>query len=97
MSVGALPAIVPVRYELQDEHIVFDPAPAPASGPAVSFADAVIAFEADAFDAAGAEGWSVLVVGRAESAAETGMTRIPSDHITGRWFEWPGPFPGLSR
>jgi nitroimidazol reductase NimA-like FMN-containing flavoprotein (pyridoxamine 5'-phosphate oxidase superfamily) len=91
LSVGALPAIFPVHYHLYDDQIVLDPTIAPAQ--AWSFTDAVIAFEVDALDAAGDMGWSVLVVGRAERAVDTGVTRIPSHHISGYRFQLPDPFP----
>jgi hypothetical protein len=46
----------------------------------------VIAFEADAFDPAGGDGWSVLVVGRVESDPEPGLTRVQSERISGHRF-----------
>jgi uncharacterized protein len=84
LSVSALPAIFPVRYHLHDDQIVLGITIAPAQGAAL--ADAVIAFEADALDAGGDGGWSVLVVGRAQHAVDTGVTRIPSHHISGYRF-----------
>jgi uncharacterized protein len=95
LSVGALPAIFPVRYQVVDDDIVFGATP--AAGPVTSVNNAVIAFQADAFDAAGEAGWSVLVVGRAEHTAATGVTRIPSDHITGYRFDGPDALPGARR
>ncbi len=85
LSVGALPAIFPVHYHLHDDQIVLDPAIAVTHASALT--DAVIVFEADALDATGDMGWSVLVVGRAEHAVDTGVTRIPSQRISGYRFE----------
>lgn len=61
-TVGSLPAIIPVRYALVDDDIVFKA----ADGVRVRAAmhDAVIAFEVDGVDDDGL-GWSVLAVGRA--------------------------------
>ena len=87
VSVGALPAIFPVHYHLHDDQIVLDPTITRTQ--ASSLTDAVIAFEVDALDAVGNIGWSVLVVGHAERAVDTGVTRIPSHHITGYRFELP--------
>ncbi len=64
VSVRALPAIIPVRYAILDDHVVFR-----TSGDtllAKVVADAIVAFEADAVDRDDLHGWSVLVVGRAE-------------------------------
>jgi nitroimidazol reductase NimA-like FMN-containing flavoprotein (pyridoxamine 5'-phosphate oxidase superfamily) len=83
VSVGALPAIFPVRYHLVDDDIVFAAARDPFKA---SLAGTVIAFEADAFDPDHTTGWSVLVVGRVESSADAGTTRVPSDHISGLRF-----------
>ena len=91
VSIDALPAIFPVRYRLEDDDILIHSA---RTGPAaVSVADAVIAFQADDFDAESATGWSVLVVGRAERAAESSASRIASDHISGYRFEGPDAGP----
>lgn len=91
VSVGALPAIFPVHYHFHDDQIVLDPTITRTQ--ASSLTDAVIAFQVDALDAVGNMGWSVLVVGRAERAVDTGVTRIPSHHITGYRFELPYPSP----
>ncbi len=87
LSVGALPAIFPVHYHLSDDQIVLGSTIATTQGAAL--ADAVIVFEADALDAGGDMGWSVLVVGRAEHAVDTGVTRIPSHRISGYRFMFP--------
>lgn len=59
VSVGALPAVLPVRFVLVGEDVVF---PADPGGELdVAVRDAVVAFEADHFDPAA--GWSVVVTG----------------------------------
>ena len=63
MSSRALPAVLPVRYSLAGERILFwaDPHDHPEA-----IADnTVIGFQADEIDAVTHEGWSVMVVGRA--------------------------------
>ena len=63
MSSRAMPAVLPVRYGVADNRILFwaDPHDHPAA-----IADnSVIGFQADAIDPVTHEGWSVMVVGRA--------------------------------
>jgi nitroimidazol reductase NimA-like FMN-containing flavoprotein (pyridoxamine 5'-phosphate oxidase superfamily) len=84
VSIGALPAIFPVRYELVDDDIVFHSPSAQAVAPG-TLAGAVIAFEADGFGHDD-QGWSVLVVGRVEAEGAAGPTRVPSAHISGLRF-----------
>ncbi len=88
VSVGALPAIFPVRYQLVNDDIVFTPTPVSLTG--ASLAGAVVAFEADAFDADHTSGWSVLVVGRVEASADSDAPRVPSDRISGLRFPLDG-------
>ena len=58
---GALPAIVPVPFALQDEHVII---PARRSNPMVAAVrGAVVAFEVDHFDHHTESGWSVTVIG----------------------------------
>jgi nitroimidazol reductase NimA-like FMN-containing flavoprotein (pyridoxamine 5'-phosphate oxidase superfamily) len=68
------PAVLPVNYALQDGAIVFRTA---EHGPldedlrtGISDADYKVAFEIDEIDAAGHQGWSVLIQG-------------PAHHVTG--------------
>jgi hypothetical protein len=63
VTVGALPAILPVNYGLLDEDVVFRTAEGSKLNAAL--ARAVVAFEIDAADEAQQSGWSVLVVGNA--------------------------------
>ncbi|MGA8016838.1 MAG: pyridoxamine 5'-phosphate oxidase family protein [Candidatus Dormiibacterota bacterium] len=61
VSVQALPAILPVNFVLTGDRVVFRTVPGTKLDAAL--ARAVVAFEADEYDAAGAWGWSVLVRG----------------------------------
>jgi nitroimidazol reductase NimA-like FMN-containing flavoprotein (pyridoxamine 5'-phosphate oxidase superfamily) len=62
-TIGALPAVLPVRYEMLDDHVVFRAAPGTRLTRAVL--GAPVAFEVDHLDDAGPAGWSVMVVGQA--------------------------------
>jgi uncharacterized protein len=68
ITVGALPVILPVFFGVIDESIVFRTSPGTKLAAASS--DAVVAFEADAFDPESGEGWSVLVQGVAREATD---------------------------
>ena len=63
MSSRALPAVLPVRYSLAGERILFWADP--HDHPEAIDDNTVIGFQADAIDAVTHEGWSVMVVGRA--------------------------------
>jgi nitroimidazol reductase NimA-like FMN-containing flavoprotein (pyridoxamine 5'-phosphate oxidase superfamily) len=63
LSVGALPAILPVNFVLARDRVVFRTVPGSKLDSAL--ARTVVAFEADGYDAAGTWGWSVLVQGMA--------------------------------
>lgn len=65
VSVGALPAIFPVRFALHEHDVVFRATPGTLLADAV--VDTVVAFEVDSLADDLAQGWSVLVVGRAET------------------------------
>ncbi|MGW4439771.1 pyridoxamine 5'-phosphate oxidase family protein [Streptomyces sp. NPDC004596] len=60
----ALPAVVPVNFSLDDDGAVLLRTSA-ASEMARAVDGSVVAFEADAVDADGRSGWSVVVTGRA--------------------------------
>ncbi|WP_327673898.1 pyridoxamine 5'-phosphate oxidase family protein [Kitasatospora sp. NBC_00458] len=64
-TVGALPAVLPVRFRLDAAGGVLLSAPA-GSELARAVDGAVIAFEADEVDGADGTGWCVTVLGRAE-------------------------------
>ena len=86
LSVGALPAILPVTYLVDGASVVFRT----ASGSkldAIGSGD-VICFEADQADRAAQAGWSVLVVGRArEVTASQERARLERLHFE----RWPSP------
>ena len=64
LSVGALPAVLPVNYALAGERVVFRTVPGTKLDAAL--ARSVVAFEVDGYDLEGAWGWSVLVQGMAQ-------------------------------
>jgi len=70
------PAIVPVNYTVVDGAVAFSTAR--GATPALA-AGAEAAFEVDHIDEALSEGWSVLVVGRAERVTDPAATR----HLVG--------------
>ena len=70
VSVGALPAIFPVRFALLGHDIVFPVATGSVLADAVT--NAVVAFEADSVDDDEGTGWSVLVVGRGSAIDDAG-------------------------
>jgi len=61
LTVSALPAVLPVRYQLLTDNIVFRAAP--TSRLVTSALDGVVAFEVDTVARDGSAGWSVLIVG----------------------------------
>lgn len=72
ITIGAMPAIFPVTYEIVDDAIVF--LTAPGSKLSAATEGAVVAFEVDDYDDTTREGWSVLVVGRAELVRDLDVT-----------------------
>jgi nitroimidazol reductase NimA-like FMN-containing flavoprotein (pyridoxamine 5'-phosphate oxidase superfamily) len=63
ISLEALPAAFPVNFALMDDDVVFRTAPGTKLSAALD--EAVVAFQADRFDAAACIGWSILIQGRA--------------------------------
>ena len=63
VSIGALPAVLPVNFCLTDDAVIFRSTSGAKLSAAV--ASTVVAFEADHYDGVGRIGWSVLVQGRA--------------------------------
>ncbi|MGA5821095.1 pyridoxamine 5'-phosphate oxidase family protein [Kitasatospora sp. NPDC094028] len=74
-TVGALPAVMPVRYRIAADGSVLLHAPTD-SEITRAVADAIVAFEASELDEADGSGWSVTVLGRADvtSDIEEGRT-----------------------
>jgi hypothetical protein len=69
VSQGALPAVFPVNFALYGRRIVFRTGLGTKLDAAVRHA--VVAFEADDFDATHQGGWSVLAVGQAEDITDS--------------------------
>jgi nitroimidazol reductase NimA-like FMN-containing flavoprotein (pyridoxamine 5'-phosphate oxidase superfamily) len=72
VTIGAVPAILPVNYRLLDGCIVFRSSP--GSKLAAAASEAIVAFEVDDYHAADRSGWSVLVVGRSEVVHDLDVT-----------------------
>ncbi|MEU6237419.1 pyridoxamine 5'-phosphate oxidase family protein [Kitasatospora sp. NPDC047058] len=104
-TVGALPAVLPIRYRLGRDGSVLLRATAP-SELVRAVSGAVVAFEAGEVDATDGTGWSVTVLGRADvsddPAAEPPAVpearpsrqvsiRIRPELVTGRLLPDPGP------
>ncbi|MBL1098814.1 helix-turn-helix domain-containing protein [Streptomyces coffeae] len=66
------PAVIPVNYSVVDDAVVFRTAP--DATPAAA-AGTEVAFEVDHIDEALSEGWSVLVVGRAQRVTDPERVR----------------------
>lgn len=96
---GALPVILPINYQVVDDHIVFRTGAGTKLDAATR--DAVVAFEVDGFDPEYHSGWSVLVIGTATEAldlpdeivaktphwspgADGRVVRISIDQLSGR-------------
>ncbi len=79
VSIGALPAILPVNYVLWDDSIVFRSAP--GTKLSVALMGSVVGFEVDAVTEDHSGGWSVLVVGHAteirDAATLEAARRLP--------------------
>lgn len=68
VSIGALPAVLPVNFCLTDDAVIFRSTVGAKLSAAV--AGTVVAFEADHYDESGKTGWSVLVQGRAAEVTD---------------------------
>lgn len=72
LSVGALPAVLPVLYWLSGDRVVFA---VEADSLYAALVDNVVAFEVDHLDLASHQGWTVLVVGRSRPADDLASSR----------------------
>jgi nitroimidazol reductase NimA-like FMN-containing flavoprotein (pyridoxamine 5'-phosphate oxidase superfamily) len=72
VTIAALPAIFPVNFRLVDGAILFRTGPGTKMSAATD--GAVVAFEADDYEAGERTGWSVLVVGRSEVIHDLDVT-----------------------
>jgi nitroimidazol reductase NimA-like FMN-containing flavoprotein (pyridoxamine 5'-phosphate oxidase superfamily) len=68
LSISALPVVLPVRFALLDDDVVFRTATGTRLFEAAT--ETVLAFEADQHDPDGVGGWSVLVQGRSEELTD---------------------------
>ncbi|QKV91124.1 pyridoxamine 5'-phosphate oxidase family protein [Streptomyces sp. NA02950] len=82
------PAVIPVNYSVVDDAVVFRTAP--DATPAAA-AGTEVAFEVDHIDEALSEGWSVLVVGRAQRVTDPAAVRRLAAEA------YSAPWPGGSR
>jgi nitroimidazol reductase NimA-like FMN-containing flavoprotein (pyridoxamine 5'-phosphate oxidase superfamily) len=81
LSIGALPAVFPVNYVLDDGSVVFRTAPGTKLTAAIN--GAVVAFEVDEFQSQLRSGWSVLAVGRASVVTDPAeLGRLAHLHIS---------------
>jgi hypothetical protein len=75
----ALPAVQPVNFVLHDGCVIIRTAE--GTKLATALPDTIVAFEIDDYDARAQSGWSVTVVGRAESVADAAesarLARLP--------------------
>lgn len=89
LSVRALPAILPVRFALDDERIVIRVGA--DSTLAAATRCAVVAFESEGVEPAEGREWSVLVTGRADHVTDDGeRARLESLGLP----DWSFPTPG---
>ncbi len=88
VSTAQGPAVIPVNYSVVDDAVVFRTAP--DATPAAA-AGTEVAFEVDHIDETLSEGWSVLVVGRAQRVTDPAAVRRLTDTA------YSAPWPGGSR
>jgi nitroimidazol reductase NimA-like FMN-containing flavoprotein (pyridoxamine 5'-phosphate oxidase superfamily) len=81
VTLGALPAVLPVNFVLCGRRIVFRTGQGTKLDAAVRHA--VVAFEVDDFDASDRSAWSVLAVGRGENI--TDVESIGADNLVQPW------------
>jgi nitroimidazol reductase NimA-like FMN-containing flavoprotein (pyridoxamine 5'-phosphate oxidase superfamily) len=83
VSVEALPAILPVTIALMDESVVFRTIP----GTKLAYATkgSILAVEADQYDAALGDGWSVLVRGVASELVDAGDIGRARELLADSW------------
>jgi nitroimidazol reductase NimA-like FMN-containing flavoprotein (pyridoxamine 5'-phosphate oxidase superfamily) len=85
VTVGALPAVLPINYAVDGHDIYFRTAP--GTKLAAASRNAVIAFEVDHVDRMSHEGWSVLIVGHAAEVVDAAdLNRLRGLPLS-RWLE----------
>ena len=88
VTIGAVPAIFPVQYQLVEGQIVFRAGR--GTNLQIASADTVVAFEVDDVDPTWAEGWSVLVVGVARDVRDTVDVASALEDTPHLWDPGPG-------
>jgi nitroimidazol reductase NimA-like FMN-containing flavoprotein (pyridoxamine 5'-phosphate oxidase superfamily) len=83
VSVDALPVILPVNFVLDGTEVLFRTVPGTKLQAAV--ARVVVAFEADDYDTASGEGWSVLVRGVADEITDPGRKSEANRLVPRSW------------
>ncbi|MFJ9775786.1 pyridoxamine 5'-phosphate oxidase family protein [Kitasatospora sp. NPDC101157] len=82
-TVGALPAVLPVRFRLDSDGSLLLRVPVTA-GLARAVDGAVVAFEASELSEADGSGWSVTVLGHATATPGAGTVHLRCELVTGR-------------
>ncbi|MFI6151343.1 pyridoxamine 5'-phosphate oxidase family protein [Kitasatospora sp. NPDC051170] len=82
-TVGALPAVLPVRFGLEDDGSLLLWVPVTV-GLGRALDRAVVAFEASEVSEADGGGWSVTVLGHATATPGAGTVRLRPELVTGR-------------
>jgi nitroimidazol reductase NimA-like FMN-containing flavoprotein (pyridoxamine 5'-phosphate oxidase superfamily) len=88
VSIGALPAILPVNFALVGPHIVIRTVPGTKLDAATR--RAVVAFEADSYAGDGSWGWSVLVQGVCSEVSDAAERAALSVNQPPAWAFDPG-------
>ena len=83
ITIGGLPAVFPVNFAVIDGDIVFRTGEGTKLRAALS--RAIVGFEVDSIDPTYHEGWSVLVVGRAEELAGTAAASLADSVPVSSW------------
>lgn len=83
VSVGALPAILPVNYRLVDELVVFRTGEGTKLDAATN--QAIVAFEVDEIDALSHTGWSVMITGKAHRVTDPELLARFEAHGVPHW------------
>ncbi len=82
-TAGALPAVLPVRFRLDEDGSLLLRAPVTV-GLARAVNGAVVAFESGEVNEADGSGWSVTVLGHATATPGAGTVRLRSELVTGQ-------------
>ena len=90
ITVGALPAIVPIRYCVIDGAVIFKATK--GSNLAAASADNVVAFEVDHHDRASRFGWRVMAQGRSRLVVDPSEVAQADRLALTTWPPEPGPY-----